>query len=123
METASMGLFRAKWTDKIHDEWISNLRINRPDLDPAKLARTRNLMNEAVPDCLVSGYEGLIAALDLPDERDLHVLAAAIHCNADAIITFNLKDFPPGKLSTYHIERSTPMNSWFISLDSMKLRY
>jgi hypothetical protein len=39
METAAMGLFRAKWTDKIHDEWIRNLLANRSDLDPAKLAK------------------------------------------------------------------------------------
>lgn len=103
-----MGLFRAKWTDKIHDEWIRNLLINRPDLDPKKLDRTRSLMDSAVPDCLVVGYEQLITAVDLPDEDDRHVLAAAIHCNADAIITFNLKDFPPGQLATYHIEPQHP---------------
>ena len=103
-----MGLFRAKWTDKIHDEWISNLLANRTDLDPAKLARTRALMDEAVPDSLVKGYEGLIQGLDLPDDDDRHVLAAAIHCNADAIITFNLKDFPIEKLAQYSIEPQHP---------------
>jgi hypothetical protein len=108
METAAMGLFRAKWTDKIHDEWISSLLKSRPDLDPKKLERTRTLMNEAVPDCLVSGYERLAAELDLLDEGDKHVLAAAIHCNADAIITFNLKDFPTDKLAVYHIEPQHP---------------
>lgn len=103
-----MGLFRAKWTDAIHDEWIRNLLANRPDLDPQKLARTRDLMNEAVPDSLVIGYENLIAGLDIPDEADRHVLAAAIHCNADAIVTFNLKDFPAEKLAQYHIEPQHP---------------
>jgi len=103
-----MGLFRAKWTDKIHDEWIRNLLANRTDLDPQKLARTRELMNQAVPDSLVAGYESLIAGLDLPDEDDRHVLAAAIHCNADAIITFNLKDFPTDKLAKYRIEPQHP---------------
>lgn len=61
-------------------------------------------MNEAVPDSLVTGYESLIAGLDLPDVDDRHVLAAAIHCNADAIITFNLRDFPAEKLAQYDIE-------------------
>ncbi len=65
-------------------------------------------MNEAVPDCLVHGYEPLIAGLDLPDKTDLHILAAAIHCNADAIVTFNLKDFPAGSLSPYNIEAQHP---------------
>lgn len=103
-----MGLFRAKWTDKIHDEWIRTLLANRHDLDPAKLARTRVQMNEAVPDSLVTGYESLIAGLDLPDVDDRHVLAAAIHCNADAIITFNLRDFPAEKLAQYDIELQHP---------------
>jgi len=103
-----MGLFRAKWTEKIHDEWIRNLLANRHDLDPAKLARTRGLMNEAVPDSLVEGYQNLIAGLRLPDEDDRHVLAAAIHCNASAIITFNLKDFPLDNLAQYNIEAQHP---------------
>ena len=103
-----MGLFRAKWTDRIYDEWIRNLLANRTDLDPAKLARTRGLMNEAVPDSLVEGYQDLITGLSFPDEDDRHVLAAAIYCNASAIITFNLKDFPPEKLAHYNIEPQHP---------------
>jgi len=108
MEMSTMGLFRAKWTDNIHEEWISNLLRNRPDLTREKLERTRNLMNEAVLDCLVQGYEPLTAGLDLPDPGDCHVLAAAIHCSADAIITFDLKDFPLEKLAQYHIEPQHP---------------
>jgi hypothetical protein len=29
---ALTGLFRARWTDAIHDEWIRNVLENRPDL-------------------------------------------------------------------------------------------
>ncbi|MFM7881545.1 MAG: PIN domain-containing protein, partial [Microcystis panniformis] len=32
MRLALTDLFRAKWTDEIHDEWIRNLLKNRPDL-------------------------------------------------------------------------------------------
>jgi hypothetical protein len=108
MEMSAMGIFRAKWTEKIHEEWISNLLLNRRDLTREKLERTRDLMNEAVPDCLVCGYEPLVAGLELPDNDDRHVLAAAVHCNADAIITFNLKDFPHEKLAQYNIEPQHP---------------
>jgi hypothetical protein len=108
MEMAAMGLFRAKWTDAIHEEWISNLLINRPDLSRQKLERTKELMNEAVADCLVVGYESLSDKLELPDPGDRHILAAAIHCNADAIITFNLNDFPLEALAKYHIEPQHP---------------
>jgi predicted nucleic acid-binding protein len=108
MEMSSMGLFRAKWTDDIHDEWISSLLKNRSDLSREKLIRTRDLMNQAVADCLVRGYEPLISGLDLPDKDDRHILAAAIHCNADAIITFDLKDFPLADLAQYGIEPQHP---------------
>ena len=103
-----MGLFRAKWSDRIHEEWISNLIQNRPELERAKLERTKELMNDAVLDCLVSGYEHLIPSIACPDENDRHVIAAAIHSRADAIVTFNLKDFPKTALDAYNIEAIHP---------------
>jgi predicted nucleic acid-binding protein len=45
-------------------------------------------------EMLYTGYESLIPSLSLPDKNDRHVLAAAIRCQASAIVTFNLKDFP-----------------------------
>lgn len=99
MYLANTGLFRARWTDQIHDEWIRNLIKKNPDLNPASLDRTRQLMNANVPDCLVEGYEPLIAGLTLPDVDDRHVVAAALKGQAEAIITFNLRDFPPSELN------------------------
>ncbi|MES0069889.1 hypothetical protein NKJ73_29445 [Mesorhizobium sp. M0074] len=64
MEFAAGGLFRAKWTERIHDEWIRNVLKDRKDLKPEQLLRTKQLMNQAVPDCSV-----------------------AIHAACDAIIT------------------------------------
>lgn len=94
LELAGSGIFRARWTDLIHDEWIRNLLEARPDLSPERLARTRQLMDASILGSLVEGFEDLISALDLPDPDDRHVLAAAIHSGSDAIITMNLKDFP-----------------------------
>lgn len=101
------GLFSAKWTDMIHEEWIRNLSKNRPEL-ASKLPRTKELMNKAVPDALVTNYESLIDELELPDVDDRHVLAAAIRSGAQAIITFNLKDFPEEILGLYGIEAIHP---------------
>jgi hypothetical protein len=78
IRVAQAGLVQAKWTERILDEAFSSLSTNRPDLDSAKLARTRELMNQAVRDCLVAGYEQLVDAVELPDPDDRHVLAAAI---------------------------------------------
>ena len=98
MELAAASLFRAKWSEQIHDEWIRSLLRDRKDLTADQLARARALMNEAVLDCLVDKYDDLIPGLSLPDPDDRHVLAAAIRSGADAIITFNVKDFPEQEL-------------------------
>ena len=105
---ALTDLFQARWSAEIHAEWTRNVLSNRPDLSPASLARCRQLMDEHVPDCLVTGYETLISNLTLPDPDDRHVLAAAIHGGAELIITFNLKDFPPTVLERYGIEAIHP---------------
>lgn len=67
---------RAQWSEDILDEMVQSIVERRPDLDPARLARTKELMIESVPDCLVTGYEPLIESLVLPDPKDRHVLAA-----------------------------------------------
>ncbi len=108
MELAATGLFRAKWTDQIHEEWTRNVLKNRPDLSKERLARTRVLMDAAVMDCLVTGYESLVPSLTLPDAKDRHVLAAAIRARASFIITFNLKDFPAADLNRYGITAEHP---------------
>lgn len=105
---AQAGLVQAKWTDQILDEAFSNLAENRPDLDPARLARTRELMNRAVRDCLVTGFEPLIGALRLPDPGDRHVLAAAIKARAQLIVTHNLMDFPASALEPWDMEAKSP---------------
>lgn len=108
MWLALSGRFRARWTALIHDEWVRNLLRNRPELDPSQLQRTVDLMNEAVPDALVTGHEDLIDSLTLPDPDDRHVLAAAIRSNASVIVTFNERDFPAERLATFGIEVQHP---------------
>ena len=105
---ALTGLFRAHWTQAIHDEWTRNLLAHRSDLTPQQVNRTCRLMNTAVPDSLVTGYEAKISSLSLPDPDDRHVLAAALRSRSQRIITFNLKDFPPSILSGYGIEACHP---------------
>src|ERR1700722_3402852 len=105
---AQTGLVRAKWTEAIHDEWIRNVLKNSPHLSAERLARTRSLMNEAVRDCLVAGYEHLIESLTLPDPDDRDVLAAAIHGEAQVVVTYNLADFPEETLARFDIEPKHP---------------
>jgi predicted nucleic acid-binding protein len=108
MQLAITGLFQARWTDQIHEEWIRNVLANRHDVSQSSLLRCRKLMDEHVPDCLVTGYEALIPSLILPDQDDRHVLAAAIHGRAELILTYNLGDFPASTLEQFHIEAVHP---------------
>lgn len=108
MQLVQTGLFRAKWTDQIHQEWIDNLLENRPQLLRSKLERRRDLMNKHAEACLVTHYEDLIPTLQLPDPDDRHVLAAAIRGRADVIVTNNLSDFPRDTLAKFGIEVQHP---------------
>ncbi len=118
IRVARSGIVRARWSNDIVDECFRNILKNRPNLALESLERTRILMNEAVPDCLISGYQSLIPAIELPDPNDRHVLAAAIRAGAQVIVTFNLKDFPKTILSKYDIEAKHPDD--FV-LDSIEL--
>ncbi|WP_230089106.1 PIN domain-containing protein [Providencia rettgeri] len=108
MHLAITGLYQAKWTDTIQDEWQRNLLSNRPDLAQKQLIRTASLMNNALPDARVSQYEPLIEGIELPDLNDRHVVAAAIKCHAKIIVTLNLKDFPKESMDQLEIEALHP---------------
>ncbi len=108
MRLAVHELIQAKWSEKIHEEWMTAVLRERPDLTLQQLERTRQLMDLHAGDCLASGYEWRIEGLSLPDENDRHVLAAAIEAEADAIVTWNLSDFPQATLAAQGIERWTP---------------
>ena len=115
LRLGQVGLVRPRWTEMIHDEWIRNLLRDNPQLSPERLARTRSLMNEALRDCLVTGYEELIDCLTLPDPDDRHVLAAAIRARAELIVTYNLTDFPAETLARYDIKAQHP-DDFLVSL-------
>ncbi len=105
MSLASRGLFAAKWTTRIEDEWIRNLEKQRPDLI-GRLNTRRDAMRDAVPDWEVpeEAWQVLSPSLVLPDPNDVHVLAAAIAGHADCIVTANLKDFPADRVDAFGIE-------------------
>jgi predicted nucleic acid-binding protein len=108
MRLTSRYVFQPKWTEEIHQEWIEAVLRSRPDLDPAWLTRTRDLMNQHGNDWHVPAYEHLIPTLPLTDLDDRHVLAAAIASKAGVIVTQNLSDFPATILSPYSIRALHP---------------
>ncbi|TDB56834.1 MULTISPECIES: PIN domain-containing protein [Photorhabdus] len=108
MHLGIIGLYQPKWSAQIHDEWQRNLLKQRPEITAEALTRTVQLMNRALPDANVAGYEPLITGLTLPDMDDRHVLAAAIRAKAEVIVTVNLKDFPAEVLAAFDIEALHP---------------
>lgn len=101
------GLFRGRWTRQILDEWVSNLLAKKPQLE-GSINQQLEAIREAFPESEVTGHGTLIDGLSLPDPDDRHVLAAAIVCGAQHIVTDNLKDFPLSATVPYGIEAISP---------------
>jgi hypothetical protein len=101
-------LVEARWTDAIHDEWIRNLAASSASIPIERLHKIRDLMNRVLPGANIDGYEHHIAGLDLPDQDDRHVVAAAITAGATRIVTWNLRDFPADALSGHGLQAVTP---------------
>lgn len=95
-----------RWSPAILAETRKSL-IER-GLPPAKVDSRLNAMQAAFPDATVNGFESIVPSLQLPDENDRHVLAAAIAGNADQIVTSNVRDFPRAVLDPFGIEPITP---------------
>jgi predicted nucleic acid-binding protein len=109
LRLAGTGLFRARWSKQIEEEWLSNLLQKRNDLSREKLSRTVELINKSFHDCQVEDFDHLTPCITgLPDKDDRHVLAAAMKCGAELIVTCNLKDFPSEILDQYGIEAIHP---------------
>jgi predicted nucleic acid-binding protein len=96
---AHFDLFRPKWSQTIFDE-LHKVMIER-GMPPDKAIKQIERINTAFPDAMVNNYEELITTLSLPDQKDCHVLAAAIKSDANLIVTNNLKDFDNDYLAKF----------------------
>lgn len=101
-------LVEARWSDEIHDEWMRNLLAKEPRLTRTRLEATRDLMDRALPQARVTGYEARIPAITLPDPGDRHVVAAAAEAGASVVVTWNVRDFPAAELRRHGLRKLTP---------------
>jgi predicted nucleic acid-binding protein len=85
-------LFEARWSGEILAEVTRTLR-NRFGKSSESAAYREQAMREHFPMALVTEYEAHIPAMR-NHEKDRHVLAAAVACDADYLVTFNRRDFP-----------------------------
>lgn len=107
VQLATTGLFRARWSAHIHEEWMRAV-MEHTGATRERVERTRRLMDASTIDSVVTGYEDLIDAVVLPDPDDRHVLAAAIVAGANVIVTKNLRHFPSEAVAKYGIEALHP---------------
>jgi predicted nucleic acid-binding protein len=98
---AHYDLYIPKWSKHIFDEWEEVMIRKGLNLSDAR--KRIAVVNSAFPEALVKNYKHLIPTLNLPDQKDRHVLAAAIKSNSNCIVTNNLKDFPQGVLDNFGI--------------------
>lgn len=108
LRLAEDGFYRPLWSERILIEVEDTILALYPDIDVRRVRRRTELMSDTFEDATVTGWEQVSAGLDLPDDNDRHVLAAAIVGGAQAIVTANLKDFPVGQLGPRAIEARHP---------------
>jgi predicted nucleic acid-binding protein len=98
-------LYIPRWSDDILRELRSTLL--RMGYTTAQAARRISAMDAAFEDAKVTGYERMVASMT-NDPKDRHVLAAAVRCAARAIVTDNVRHFPPRSVKPYHVDVLTP---------------
>lgn len=103
---AEARLFQPLWTGQILDEVERNLP--KVGVDPQHAARRVAMMRDAFgSEALVENHEELIDHMEC-DPKDRHVLAAGVAAGANALLTFNLRDFPREALTPHGIQAMHP---------------
>jgi predicted nucleic acid-binding protein len=100
-------LYRPIWSNEILQE--VDKALSKFDIPEDKRKRRLDFMRAAFPEASVTIPGSLVNSLTcIPDEKDRHVVAAAIRGHAHVIVTQNIKDFPEAALQEYDLLRHTP---------------
>lgn len=104
---AGQGLYTPLWSPRILEEWARAAR-KLGDLGEIQARSEIALLKSAWPKAQIEPRQGDLARLWLPDENDIHVLAAAVAGSADLILTLNASDFPRNILAEEGLGRDDP---------------
>jgi hypothetical protein len=103
---AGPHLYVPKWSDRIMGE-VNRTLCEDFGLSPEKALHRDSEIRRHFPAAWIEGYESLIPSMT-NHPKDRHVLAAAVHAHATAIITYNRRDFPPTSLTPHAITAMGP---------------
>ncbi len=104
---AGLGLYDPVWSERILEEW-ARATVKLGSEAEMQARGEVAVLKAQFPNASVRPRDGDMARLHLPDENDVHVLAAAIRGSADVIVTLNAKDFPRQQLAHEGLRRMSP---------------
>jgi predicted nucleic acid-binding protein len=99
-------LFEPKWSEEIIRETTRTLE-SKLDWPASLTAHFEAELRAHFSEAWISGYESLIPRMT-NDEKDRHVVAAAVHSEAPIVVTFNLRHFRPEHLTPWGYPRAAP---------------
>lgn len=104
---AKAGLFEARWSARILEEWARAAGKLGPAQDVWARGEIASL-GARFPQAIVPYDQAQERQFWLPDPADIHVLAAAVVGSCDGILTMNAKDFPKNILGDAVLLRWDP---------------
>ncbi len=99
-------LFEPKWSEEIIREATHTLEL-KLGWHHALTSYFEKELRAHFSDAWITGYESLIPGMT-NDEKDRHVVAAAVHGDAAIILTLNLRHFMPEHLAAWGVRALHP---------------
>lgn len=99
-------LYRPLWSDEIMAE-VQRTLERQFGIAPNRTAHLESTLRRHFPEAWIYGFDSLIPLMT-NDEKDRHVLAAAVHAQAPLLITYNLRHFPPDATAPWKVTAVGP---------------
>ena len=101
-------LYLPRWSEKLLVE-TERTHVQQLGWPPPIAQSFQAALRANFPEAMVVGYEHILPSC-ANDPKDRHVLACAVQCQAELILTFNLRDFPPAALEPWKIAARHPQD-------------